>query len=76
MQRPPDFNFTITSPDNVFGIACPSSLYPCTGQATGAGYYLMLAPLPPGTHTIHIVATGFGIDTTFTLSVTPGDKRF
>jgi hypothetical protein len=65
-----DFNFTITGPGNVFGIPCPSP--PCTGQATGAGYYLMLAPLSPGTYTIHIVATGFGIDTTFTLSVTPG----
>src|SRR5579872_6534598 len=36
----PDFTFTIPGPDNVFGIACAS--YPCTGQSTAAGYYLML----------------------------------
>lgn len=66
----PDFTFTIPGPDNVFGIACAS--YPCTGQSTAAGYYLMLTPLPPGVHTIHLVATGFGIDTTWTLAVQPG----
>jgi hypothetical protein len=58
----PDFTFTIPGPDNAFEITCGS--YPCTGQSTATGYYLMLTPLPPGRHTIHIVAMGFGIDTT------------
>jgi hypothetical protein len=64
--KSPDFTFTVGS-DNVFGITCnPGS---CTGQATGYGYYLMLAPLPIGTHTIHILATDYGIDTTWTINV-------
>jgi hypothetical protein len=66
----PDYTFTIQSADNVFGISCAS--YPCSGQSTATGYYLMLTPMPPGTHTIHIVATGFGVDTTWTLAVHPG----
>jgi hypothetical protein len=60
-----DFDFTV-GPDNVFGIACSGA---CSGKASGYGYYLMLAPLPPGTHTIHIVAAAAGIDTTWTLTV-------
>lgn len=65
-----DYAFTIQGPDNVFGIACAS--YPCTGRSTATGYYLLSAPLPPGIHTIHVVATGFGVDTTWTLAVQPG----
>jgi hypothetical protein len=61
----PDFGFTV-SPDNVFGIPCAGS---CSGLSSGDGYYVMLAPLSPGDHTIHITATGFGIDTTFDLRV-------
>lgn len=66
----PDYTFTIPGPDNVFGITCGS--YRCTGQSTAAGYYALVTPLPPGTHTIHIVATGFGVDTTWVLSVQRG----
>jgi hypothetical protein len=61
----PDFPFTV-GPDNVFGITCASE---CSGKSSGEGYYLMLSPLNPGEHTIHISASGFGIDTTFTLRV-------
>jgi hypothetical protein len=41
----------------------------CTGQSTGYGYYLMLAPLQSGTHTIHIKASDYGVDTIWTLTV-------
>ncbi len=61
----PDFSFTV-GPDNVFSIPCASE---CTGKSSGDGYYLMLTPLNPGHHTIHISASGFGIDTTFNLTV-------
>jgi hypothetical protein len=62
----PDFAFTVGS-DNVFGINCPSGS--CPGRSTGYGYYLMLAPLQPGMHTIHIAASAYGIDTLWTLTV-------
>lgn len=61
----PDFPFTV-GPDNVFGITCTSE---CSGKSSGEGYYLMLTPLTPGEHTIHISASGFGINTTFNLTV-------
>jgi len=61
----PDFSFTV-GPDNVFGIPCSGT---CSGLSSGDGYYLMLAPLSAGSHTIHIAATGFGIDTTYSINV-------
>jgi hypothetical protein len=66
----PDYTFTIPGADNVFGIVCGS--YPCVGQSTAAGYYVLVTPLPPGVHMIHIIATGFGVDTTWVLAVRPG----
>jgi len=64
--KSPDFAFTVGS-DNVFGIKCNSGS--CTGQSTGYGYYLMLAPLQRGTHTIHIKASDYNVDTIWTLTV-------
>jgi len=64
--KSPDFAFTVGS-DNVFGISCPSGS--CAGQSTGYGYYVMLAPLQSGTHTIHITASDYGIDTIWMLTV-------
>ena len=61
----PDFSFTV-GPDNVFGIPCSGS---CPGNATADGYYLLLTPLSAGTHTMHITAPAFGIDTTYTILV-------
>lgn len=60
-----DFPFVV-GPDNVFGIPCATA---CSGEATGYGYYLMLAPLPRGQHAIRIVFALAGIDTTWTLNV-------
>jgi hypothetical protein len=64
--KSPDFAFTVGS-DNVFGIKCMSGS--CAGHSTGYGYYLMLAPLRSGTHTIHIKADDYGIDTIWILTV-------
>ena len=44
-----------------------------TSPAIDAGVYLMLAPLRPGSHTIHVGGTfdefNFTIDTTFNITV-------
>ena len=62
----PDFDFT-APPDNLNGIP------PGSGQSTADGYYVLLAPLAAGTHTIHFTGTfaefGFTIDTTYHLTV-------
>ena len=44
-----------------------------TGTAVGDGYYLLLAPLPPGSHTLHFGGQIFGmeIDITYRLTVAP-----
>ena len=52
------------------------SFDPCiTGSAqpgVAVGYWLILAPLPPGQHTLHFGATDWGQDITYVLTVTPG----
>lgn len=62
----PDFDFTAPA-DNLNGIPAGS------GQSTADGYYLLLAPLSAGPHTIHFTGTfadfGFTIDTTYHLVV-------
>jgi hypothetical protein len=61
----PDFDFTVP-PDNVYGM--PAGF----GQASGDGYYVMIAPLLfERTHRIRITASvpGFTIDTTFVITV-------
>lgn len=48
---------------------------PCvTGNpqpGVAVGYWLLLAPLPPGTHTLHFGAPSWGQDVTYNLTVTP-----
>ena len=62
----PDFTFVVP-PKNVLGIP------PGSGLSVGDGYYLMLAPLSTGTHTIHLTGSfpdfPFAIDTTLILTV-------
>ncbi|HEX2273985.1 MAG TPA: hypothetical protein VHG90_08945 [Acidimicrobiales bacterium] len=56
--------------DNVFGV--PAGFYPI---AAADGYWIMLAPLPPGTHTVHFrgeLPNGTLLDVTYTLIVTRG----
>lgn len=67
-----DFNFT-APPDNLNGIP------PGSGQSTADGYYLLLAPLSAGQHTIHFTGTfpafNFTIDTTYHLTVGSQSNR-
>ena len=62
----PNFHFTVP-PVNFLGVPAGA------GEAVGDGYYLMLAPLPPGSHTIEIKgslpAFEFSIDTMILLTV-------
>jgi hypothetical protein len=62
-----DFGF-VTPDENVLGL--PKGL---SGRSVADGYYLMLAPLSSGKHTIRIQgslpAFAFTIDTTFNLTI-------
>jgi hypothetical protein len=63
--------FNITMPvNNVFGLD-PGTV---VGPSVDAGYYLILSPLPPGTHTISYGGTiaGATVSVTYTLHVVPG----
>jgi len=69
----PVFDYTLPATDNVdqfFGLDI-------SGLVSGAvsdGVCLMLAPLPPGQHTIHFTGAlpGFALDITYHLTVVPG----
>jgi hypothetical protein len=68
----PDFAFTV--PDgNIANIPTDVSH---SGKSSADGYYLMLTPLPPGTHTIHFTGTippfGYTLVTDYTLTVKAG----
>jgi hypothetical protein len=64
--------FSVTLPDNniyqFFGFDVPAGTYQ---PLISGGYYLMLAPLPPGEHTIHFTGIngGFLLDITYHLIV-------
>jgi hypothetical protein len=64
----PLFEFGPLPTDNVLGAPAGT-----TSLAVDAGVYLMLAPLRPGSHTIHVAGTfdefNFTIDTTFNVTV-------
>ena len=67
----PDFSLTFPA-DNFFGL--PAGAY---APAVADGFYLLLAPLTPGSHTINFGGTGlfggkqFSQDITYNLTVTP-----
>jgi hypothetical protein len=65
----PLYEFTVPE-DNIFGVPAGT-----TGQSVGYGAYLMLAPLSPGKHTLHLSGTypafEFTADKTFDLIVIP-----
>lgn len=60
----PQFQFTAPTPW-IFGATGGS------GTAVADGYYLLLAPLSVGQHTIRFGSTSFGIDSTYHLTVGP-----
>jgi hypothetical protein len=58
----------VLPPDNVFGLPAGFVLDPCADE----GYFLMVKPLPPGTHTIAFTGTFAGappVDVTWTVTV-------
>lgn len=71
-QTPDDAEYLVTMPENnVFGIA-PGTY----GPTIDDGIYLIVAPLPPGSHTIHITSASagsvlgpFSLDVTYQLTV-------
>jgi hypothetical protein len=64
----PAFTFTLP-PDNTLGLP------PGTGQSVSNGYYLLLAPLAVGQHTLHFGGTysafNFSLDITYHLTIAP-----
>lgn len=63
--------FAITVPTgNLLGI--PAGTYFPNGSD---GFWLMLTPLPPGTHYIHFASGDGFLDVTYYLTVAPGHKR-
>jgi hypothetical protein len=73
LKDSPLFTFTVP-PNNVLGVDAG------TGQSVSNGYWLMLAPLSVGEHTIHFggnilmdeAEPGFTLDITYNLTVEPG----
>jgi hypothetical protein len=65
----PLYDFAVPE-DNVLGVPGGGS-----GQSVASGAYLMLSPLSPGTHTIHVHGTypelEYTADKVFTLTVGP-----
>src|SRR5262245_16638557 len=47
---------------------------PVTGMSVSDGYWIFLAPLSAGTHSIHLEAPEFGQDVTYNLTVRPGGR--
>lgn len=70
--------FAITvKADNILGITgnlpgIPRGTY---GPNGSDGFWLMLTPLPPGTHYIHFASGDGFLDVTYYLTVAPGHER-
>ena len=64
-QNNPVFSFMLPV-KNVYPGSPPAGTY---SPVVSDGYYLMLAPLSTGTHTIHFVALSGGQDVTYTLTI-------
>jgi hypothetical protein len=76
------FRFTVPAIDNIFqlfGFSVPGTDWPNTSvfPVASDGYWLMVEPLPPGSHTINFGGTGAGgfqIDITYDLTVVPAGR--
>lgn len=62
----PLFTFGPLPADNLLGLSAGT-----ISPSVSDGFFLMLAPLPPGTHSIHFTAAvpGFALDITYHLTV-------
>jgi hypothetical protein len=71
----PPFTFT-TVAGNPFGLCPADGSCPLTSRAVADGFWIILTPLNPGTHTIHFKADvpffPFTTEVTYTLTVQPG----
>jgi len=69
------FTFT-TVAGNPFGLCPADGSCPLTSRAVADGFWIILTPLSPGTHTIHFKADvpffPFTTEVTYTLTVQPG----
>jgi hypothetical protein len=67
------FAYTVAQTDNLlanyFGLSCIAD-GTTVSPAAEDGVYLMLAPLPAGSHVIHLTVPGF-LDITYNLTVAP-----
>jgi len=71
----PEFSGYV-DPDGLLGVLGPQAI----GPAAAGGYWLMVKPLPPGEHVIHIYADMLGLlgvdfDTTINLTVEKKEKK-
>jgi hypothetical protein len=73
-------NYIVLSPESFYGAFPDEHLMGYAGPyvAVGAGYCLMIAPLPIGTHQVHAFGTceGWGsFEVTYTIAVTPSPSK-
>ena len=73
-QTPDDGEYLVDIPqDDIWGLTTFFELDPgWYGPSVSDGYFLMLAPLSAGQHTIHFAADGF-LDVTYNITVADGD---
>ena len=74
----PTFNITLPQ-NNITSLLCPHELAPGTyGPAVSGGFYVMLAPLSAGSHTLHFKGAVGGLtteDVTYHLTILPGEEE-
>lgn len=73
----PTFNITLPQ-NNITSLICPHELAPGTyGPSVSGGFYVMLAPLPAGSHTLHFkgAAGSLTVDVTYHLTIQPGEEE-
>jgi hypothetical protein len=59
--------------DNIFGVDLRPNAHPCVAD----GYWVMVRPLPAGSHKIKFTGglSGFSLDVTYNITVQPGHKK-
>jgi hypothetical protein len=85
--KPTFFTYTLPDKNNMLDFLAPTNDFPTTPPPPGAvscGYYVLLAPLSSGEHTLNIVAKGaeppepasaFTLDVTYHLTVVPAGQH-
>jgi hypothetical protein len=78
-SSPVPFDIILVENNVIFDLfGCADALPGSYGPAASAGYWIMLAPLKPGPHTIHFGGTAFGgafeVDILYHLTFVPGNR--